>query len=180
VGEAHRTYVLLTRELGLVYARAQGVRFEKSKLRYHLQDYARVSVNLLRGRDIWRITGAADAHHTLAALADHPQRQQLLARIAALLRRLLQGEERNDELTAVVESFLNTLVRAEFSRDELAALERVTVLRILASLGYVSDNVAYTPLLARTDYETDVLHTASGMQRTIVTEINRALRESHL
>ena len=88
-GEAGKVLQIFTRDLGLVTAIAQGIRLEKSKLRYHTIDLSRGSFSLVRGRDLWRLVGAeADQRITL-----NREAQALLARLAQLLRRLLQGED---------------------------------------------------------------------------------------
>ncbi|MCE9517782.1 recombination protein O N-terminal domain-containing protein, partial [Candidatus Nomurabacteria bacterium] len=58
-GEANKILVLYTREMGLVRAVAQGIRLNKSKLRFGLQDFSYASVDLVRGRDIWRVTSGS-------------------------------------------------------------------------------------------------------------------------
>ena len=57
-GEDSKLLRLYTRELGLVYAHAQAVRKLSSKLRFTLQDFSRASVDLVRGKEIWRVTTA--------------------------------------------------------------------------------------------------------------------------
>src|SRR5665811_296695 len=57
-GETNRFYWLYTRDFGLVYATARGVRKNTSKLRYALQDYMYSSVSLVNGKRGWHITGA--------------------------------------------------------------------------------------------------------------------------
>ena len=52
VGEANKMLSLYTRELGLVYAHAQGIRLGKSKLRFGLQDFSHATVDLVQGKDI--------------------------------------------------------------------------------------------------------------------------------
>ncbi len=57
-GEANRVFTILTREMGLIHAVAQGVRLNKSKLRYALTDYSYAKIDLVRGKEVWRITSA--------------------------------------------------------------------------------------------------------------------------
>ena len=58
-GEAGRYYSIFTRELGMVYASAQGVRKMSSKLRFILQDLSYINIDLVQGKDFWRITSAS-------------------------------------------------------------------------------------------------------------------------
>ena len=58
-GEAGKMLSIFTRDFGLVTATAQGIRLERSKLRYHAQDLSFGSFSLVRGREFWRLTSAA-------------------------------------------------------------------------------------------------------------------------
>ena len=42
----------------MIYASASGVRKMSSKLRFVLQDFAYIKVDLVRGKDFWRLTSA--------------------------------------------------------------------------------------------------------------------------
>ena len=57
-GEADRFYQILTPDFGLISVLAQGVRLEKSKLRYQILNYSLVNIELVRGREYWRLVGA--------------------------------------------------------------------------------------------------------------------------
>ena len=57
-GEADRVYALMTREFGLVSARASAVRTYPSRMRCALQNYSRARVALVRGKRGWRVGGA--------------------------------------------------------------------------------------------------------------------------
>src|SRR5690349_11857408 len=58
-GEAGKMLSIFTRDLGLVLAAAQGIRLEKSKLRYSAQDYSFGTFSLVRGKEFWRLTNSA-------------------------------------------------------------------------------------------------------------------------
>ena len=57
--EAGKYYSIFTRDLGMIQASAQGVRKMSSKLRFILQDYSYVKVDLVKGKDFWRVTSAS-------------------------------------------------------------------------------------------------------------------------
>ena len=71
-GEDSKLLRLYTRELGLVYAHAQGVRKLSSKLRFTLQDFSLATVDLVRGREIWRVTTATPRPVASRRPADPP------------------------------------------------------------------------------------------------------------
>jgi len=59
-GEAGKFFLVFSRELGMVGATAQGVRLSQSKLRYYTQDFYYGLYSFVRGKDVWRMTGAKD------------------------------------------------------------------------------------------------------------------------
>ncbi len=56
-GESDKVYKLFTREFGVVFALAKSVRKLESKLRFHLEKTKKVSVTLVEGKEVWRLTG---------------------------------------------------------------------------------------------------------------------------
>ncbi len=59
-GEAGKMLFIFTRDLGLVMAVAQGIRFERSKLRPFTQDYSFGEFSFVRGKEMWRLTSAQE------------------------------------------------------------------------------------------------------------------------
>jgi len=94
IGEGHRYITLFTKDLGLVKAHARSVREERSRLRYSLQHFSYSDFSLVRGRDVWRITGAREHYNIHRALSAERQKQVMVSRLFALLERLLHGEEK--------------------------------------------------------------------------------------
>ncbi|MDP1625349.1 MAG: recombination protein O N-terminal domain-containing protein [bacterium] len=171
-GETSKTYLIYTEDFGLIRARAQGVRLLASKLRYSLTDYSFLSLSLVRGKEFWRITGAAP--ETPVALATTgsdaaPSRamQNARARIFSLTKRLVQGEEKNDRLFAA----LSGLFESEVPAEDMQAFESLILARALSVLGYL-DIERLVP--------DNSLATAKANIKSIVPAINKALQESQL
>jgi recombinational DNA repair protein (RecF pathway) len=144
-GEASKVYWIYTEDFGLLRARAQGVRLSASKLRYNLDDYSLGLFSLVKGREFWRLTGAEkEALPQVDASAK--------ARVLHLVKRLVQGEEANQELFAALLSL------AQGVTSETEALGNV-----LSALGY----------LDRAEFD------GKG-ERDRVMLINKALRETQL
>jgi recombinational DNA repair protein (RecF pathway) len=144
-GEASKSYSIYTEDFGLIHARAQGVRLLVSKLRYNLDDYAFGSFSLVRGKEFWRLTGADT--RTL------PREHILVgARVLGLVKRLVQGEEKNEKLFAAL------LRLSEGGADEVGILSGV-----LSALGYLDE----AALAGKTDRER-------------IAAINKALKETQL
>lgn len=162
-GEAGKTYVIYTEQFGLVRAHAQGVRHLKSKLRYNLADYSLATFSLVRGKEFWRITGAVAevAAPWGEGTGSETGARQARARILSFVRRLVQGEERNDELfSALLDLFVPIL--GDSPVDPIA-FETDMLARCLSTLGYID------------------LATLEGLdQRAKIAAINKSLRESQL
>lgn len=59
-GEHDMTYKLFTEEFGLIFARATSVRKLESKLRAHIKPGHLTRVTLVKGKEVWRITGSEE------------------------------------------------------------------------------------------------------------------------
>jgi DNA repair protein RecO (recombination protein O) len=195
-GEAGKVLSIFTRDFGLVAATAQGIRLEKSKLRYHAQDFELGSFSLVRGKEFWRLTSAAamsEAHEP----ADVHGRDsdplslmradvELKVRIASLLKRLLHGEEANPSLFACVESCMRFLDGATYESDDALTAERaktlesLVVLRILHSLGYIGSVPELDGHLEPGELSVGLLDSLAPKREEMNRHINTALRESHL
>lgn len=162
-----RTIVLFTREAGLVYARAMGVRKERSKLRYGLQNFSTVRVSLVRGKQGWRVIGAERMHNLYFAADDREARAALL-RTVKLVRRLVRGEEAHPALYDVLVDGVDTLARC--APEAVVRTERLLTVRLLAALGYVAPRPAYAAAL-----EAPTLAEAMATESTSFDE-DRALR----
>lgn len=175
-GETGKTYALFTRDLGMVYATAQGVRKMSSKLRFVLQDFAYLKIDLVKGKDFWRITSVSrtDELEKLSRPGTFP----IFANIARLLKRLLSGEEANEELFNDLLQGLSVLEKAE-TKEELENTEAILVLRILYRLGYIGAGETLEDF-TQSPFAEELLFKVSKNRAKILRQINQALKETHL
>ena len=173
-GEANKFFFLYTRELGFITASAQSVRAIQSKLRFNLQDFSSVSVSLVRGKEMWRITNVGFG----VSFSQKGEAFQIWVRLCSLLRRLLHGEERNDSLFEIVSGVFSYLKSASIS--ELHDAEAIAVLRILKSLGYMGSEDFLSPFMASSDFTPELLARMKTFRQTALSKINQSLRETHL
>lgn len=175
-GESNRVYFILTRDLGLVGAVAQGVRELKSKLRGHLTLGCRARMTFVRGRDVWRLTSAEEMGRIPAG-----DRTRLHAglRMAELVRRLVHGEERDAELYDEMGAALEFVCSPIFKEEYRTLVETVFAVRILARLGYGAEDEAVEAVLAA-PWGVDLLALAQPQRNALVRMVNDALRASHL
>lgn len=158
-GEDSKYYYIFTRDIGMIYASASGVRKISSKLRFILQDFSYINVDLVQGKDFWRITTASKTGR-LEELTKRPETLKVLVNIARLLRRLLPGTEQNEPLFDNTIQNLSLIEQAK-SQEEIEDLEVRTVLEILHKLGYIEGEKAINRTQA-------------------IALINKALKETHL
>jgi recombinational DNA repair protein (RecF pathway) len=175
-GEADKTLRLMTRDFGLVYARGISVRKEASKLRYTAQSYSRIKAELVRGKQEWRFVGASlvvDGQATGVA----QDGIRAFARIAALVMRLVHGEDHDEYLFDTLAGAHAALVCLQ--SQDVMTIEILAVARVLYALGYVSDEVFVTTLFSHTDYTREALAEAESLKDPLLSSINKALAEVH-
>ncbi|MEK7662385.1 MAG: recombination protein O N-terminal domain-containing protein [Patescibacteria group bacterium] len=176
IGESNRYYYLMTKDLGFLIAFAQGVREVRSKLRPQLSDFSHVSLDLIRGRDAWRIVNA-DIKETRGSFLSGVERMMLLARLSLLARRLLHGEERNEELFETLRGGFSYADSTNTSR--LNDIEVFLAAKIVKSLGYWGGDEKMSALIEEPIGDA-ALNKIPPVRRFISKEVNRALSESHL
>lgn len=129
---ADRMCRLMTRDSGMLDARATGVREERSKMRYALQPFSVCRVTLVRGKHEWKLTGAESVSNAYFKAKDRAARGALL-KLAKLVERLVVGEESNPMLYATVhDGFMH------LAEDGSDGAFLVVAFRLLAALGYVA------------------------------------------
>lgn len=173
LGEKNAFIVLLTPELGLLRARAQGARASGAKLAPALATFAESSFVLVRGREGWRLAGAVLHENWFKRLARAEARRRA-ARLSGLLLRLVAGEAHNSELFPIMKGFFGALAGLPANAHEAA--EVLAALRILATLGLDAGEIpgkasAFAPVL---------LAVIAKNRRKYVARINRGITASGL
>lgn len=204
-GEAGKMLSIFTREFGLITARAQGIRLERSKLRYYAQEYFLGTFSLVKGKEFWRLTSAAPfslrtfspglrwpdppaAFASLKSEKSSPRsgsgsdsKKELIARLALLLKRLLQGEEARPEAFDVIQTCIEFIeTQPDVYAERLAALESLTVARILHWLGYIGDDKELNGHMQSLEITTGSLDRLQKKRTIFNMHINKALKESQL
>lgn len=167
-GEAGKFLLLFTRDFGMIGVVAQGVRRAESKLRYHVQDSCFSDVSIVRGKEVWRLTGASELSFV--------KNNTVNPKILKLLKRLLHGEERNIKLFEIIEELYKTTLKEE----DFNNVEVMTVLRVLNNLGYIKNNDYTKPFLEDNRIDDNLLIQFSLVKSKIISIVNDALKESQL
>ena len=176
-GEANILLHVLTYDLGLIMASARSARLSVSKLRPALQEYAYVSISCIKGKNGWKITNVVEKG---SFFFKNPKfTHKVMSQITFVLLKMIQGEIPHKEIFETVKSgfeFLKSIPEKDISNFEVLA-----VLRILNELGYVvKNNDTRLFLEDGEDWNASVLLEVSKNKKSIVSVINKALKESHL
>ena len=175
-GENGKYYSIFTRDLGMIYASAQGIRKMSSKLRFVLKDFSYIKIDLVKGKDFWRITSSSKTNQ-LDGLCE-PKIFEVFINILRLLQRLLAGEDSNRDLFSDLLIGLSILEKVE-NKEELHNIEAIIVLRILNNLGYIGGDEILKDFI-KSPFEGDLIFQVSKNRLEILRQINRALKETHL
>jgi recombinational DNA repair protein (RecF pathway) len=173
--ESNKLVVLYTERFGLIYATMQSVRELKSKMKYHVNTLSLVTVDIVQGRDIWRITGIHEQQSSLGFVGT--PFYTFLHNISVFLLRLSQGEETNQELWNDLKSLY------EYDKETLALkdykiIEIITIARLLFYLGYWdgTQNVIQSDSIFSIKNREDV----AGNISLYIRYINQGIKDSQL
>jgi recombinational DNA repair protein (RecF pathway) len=171
---ADRSFLLFTRDAGMLYASAKSVRKEESKHRYALQECSHAKVTLVRGKSGWKVTGAEPIQNFYSATETREVRS-FLRNTIILLRRVMHGETPHPEV------FDDVISACEKSHDYPSTkLESILALRILSTLGYIAPQEEYNQLLGATFPHELVGTFGTETEKHCRTAIDHALLESQL
>jgi len=178
IGEANKMLTVFTREMGLIRGIVQGVRLNKSKLRFALQDFSYADVDFVRGKDIWRITSATPITSFPMARTSKDS-ITLISHVCSLLERLC-GEGEVDE--RIFDDFIQALYILDTENVDSSsreALELHLVLKIIYNLGYIENSEILNKYLVNSFDKNEVVNLLKERQ-SIISRINKALSESQL
>jgi recombinational DNA repair protein (RecF pathway) len=146
---ADRSYLLFTREAGMLYAEAKSAREERSRQRMALQDFSHIRVSLVKGKRGWRIGSVEPIVNHYTKAVDKAARGSVVS-IYRWLRRFYKGEEATPQLYDYILSALN-LATGEMAERNMT--EEVVKLRILTDLGYVDTTKVPSAVLTKVGNE---------------------------
>lgn len=172
-GEADKTIILLTKDFGLLFARAIGARKESSLMRYALATSSMARVSLVRGKREWRVAGAVPTASRLPEMPLH-----VFARMARLVSRLVHGEEENMHLFETVRAAHEALKVAE--KHALPSIELLAVARVLHALGYIAPEAIGSALFAHSAYTPEMAAETEKARIALLGAVNAAIAASQL
>jgi recombinational DNA repair protein (RecF pathway) len=134
---ADKSFLLFTRDAGMLFATAKSVREERSLQRPALQDFSRIRVSLIKGKTGWRVGSVEALQNDFSLAKDRLVRASVVA-VFRTLRRFIRGEEAFPELFAFVIAVLDAALGEPRERQ---LFDLAVQVRILAMLGYVDEAV---------------------------------------
>ena len=172
-GEADRIFKLYTKDFGMIFAIAKGVRHLKSKLNPHLGVGSKVKISLVKGKEFWRLVEAVRYDEGNGSI----QLKKHFAKILAVVSRLVQGEEKNLEvynaLLGLYESIFDLSIKC------LEGLELIASTKILSGLGY-SPSEKLFGIISKLSFCEEDAKQALEQKSQIILMVNNALSYSHL
>lgn len=167
-GEYDKTYWLFTKDFGLVRAVATGVRKSGAKLRGQLVDYAFVDVDLVKGREVWRLVSATLLFNPIVSSTRPLARPYV--RTLGTLSRFLIDEGEHTALFAHVQEVAHAVYEETV---EPKVFDALAIWRTLVHLGYIDGDItASFADAARVLDEAEI--------KTLVTSVNETIKETHL
>ncbi len=147
---ADKSYLLFTKDAGMLYATATSVREERSKQRYALQDFSLVRLSLVRGKSGWRI-GSAEIESNIYNLALSREARIAAISMVKLIRQFVRGE---DPLASVFLDLKTALQNICNSDANPAIIADIFALRLLHKLGYIAEDEAFVDYLKAEEWWT--------------------------
>ncbi len=166
-----KSFLLFTKDAGMLWATARSVREERSKQRYALQDFSLIKVSLVRGKSGWRI-GSAESEYNAFAEAKSREARGLITNMVRLLRQFINGEETHYGIFDDSKALLDFVKK--FQNENSDVLDIFTI-RLLHKLGYITVLPEYAEYL-----ETDNWQELKAMPKSAYAAIEKAREVSHL
>jgi len=176
--EADKIYWLFTEDFGLVVAVATGVRKSGAKLMSQLIDYSFVDVDLVKGREVWRVVSATPQYVPLEGHTTHPLARAYV-RILATLERFVIDEGAHPELFAQMYDAAEMLRQSDARAADPKQYDTLMIWRILASLGYVSTDLLEQHLHTLPLREA-LVYLDETKTKKLIMEVNATIKETHL
>lgn len=170
-GEHDITLLLMTRDHGLLYVRATGVRKGTSKMRMHIHTWSHVSVSLVQGR-LWRLTGI-ETLQTYDFIKNYTV-TSVMVKIIHTVKLLHSGEHHGVFEYELFDRLVQTSMHVE--DGDMSAFEIWSMIQILAVYGYWDEQV----FSSQSSFDSNTVFYINGIQKVLIQAINRSLAATQL
>ena len=180
--EANKNLLLLTKDLGVLYATVQGARKIESKMRQSIQDYSVADVALISARAGWKLINVSFISNFYSSVSS--ELSTALIRVFSLICKLVAGEIEDNDLFKLVDDFITLAIKYDKRLDSelIKSFEVIMTARLLFILGYFEkEKVAH---FLEGDINMNLLKELESnkeiSRRGLIQEINRSITESEL
>lgn len=171
-----RSFLLFTREAGMLFASARSVREERSKQRYALQDFSHIRVSLVKGKSGWRIGSVESMGNAFLNAANRTERSRVNF-VIAQLRRFVHGEV---SLTGVYDDAIELFKACKADETTWEIYRDLFLLRLHAYLGYIAVIPIWEKLTSCPSLAEALKHYEPTMHAQIARAVEHATEASHL
>jgi recombinational DNA repair protein (RecF pathway) len=175
-GEADRIYWLFTKDLGIVVAKATGIRKIESRLHFFVQDFKYIEASLVKGKTFWRLISAQPVHELNSkkslSMSSRIRSLQLIQRLAP------EGEPLEDLFGELVDAYTFTSTTHPKISD-MQSIEALLTLKILHNLGYWGDKQSDLKFIT-SPFSKEAISEISSVKSSIIKELNNSLRATQL
>lgn len=178
-GENNKVFSLFTPDLGRLSVHAQGIRKIKSKMSGHLFDLNHLEVALVRGRELWRVTGA-ESTDLYGRVSQTAQNKKTIKKMINLIDRLILGEGDTGEVFRETLRAIEFLSERDLEDKDRQAFENIVTLRILHHSGYIDRDDGVEDLIVPCGWEDGILKSYWKKEELVQENIFNALEHSHL
>lgn len=166
---------LFTEEFGLVVAIATGIRKAGAKLTSQVIEYSFIDVDLVRGKDIWRLISATCLEYPLQGITRHPYARSYV-RILLTIKRFLVDEGAHVNLFL---KLIEVLKCMQTRKEDAKRFETVVIWNILKILGYIADDSEFD-IYATMSLSEALSRIEDSEVMSLITIVNKAIKETHL
>jgi len=177
-GMSDKRVGIFTENLGFLWAKVQSVRSGTSRLRSHCQDFTCGEFSLVHGKTGWRVVSIRSDKNLYELIKNSPEKIKILANIFRLLRKLLNGEEANQQLFSMLDNFLGFLVVARGAEATLA--EYLILSKILYCLGFLKESPELSTYIGVTEINEAHLALLAPKRVDLIKLINDSLKAAQI
>ena len=175
--ESNKLMVLYTEKFGLIYISIQSARELKSKMRFHLNIFSLVDVDLIQGRDIWKLTGIHEYYSSLSFI--DTSWYVLVNKVSDFLLRLCKGEEVNNDIWTDFKMLYCMIQNIkDISKEDENRFEIILISRILYYLGYWKGEEYY--IFAHNPFQKEYYNFIDENRTKLIILINQGIKDSQL
>ena len=135
-GEADMNYKVWTKDFGIIFASARSIRKVNAKLRMLAKKNTFLSMTLVKGKEIWRLTGVEESKENFK---DSQHSLEVRAVIAETINRFLEEKKTYKKLFEKLKFI--TLLESGLSEIEIQKLKILIYYLVLVDTGYADAKI---------------------------------------